>query len=67
MTPPGTVQHGNTTTTTQVTIIVDDIDDNRPVFNEASFHGTLKENSAADIPVTFVTKINVTDADYVSI
>jgi len=65
VTPPGTVQYGISTVTTDVIVVIEDIDDNSPMFNTRSFHGTLKENAAADIPVTFVTKIDVSDADTV--
>ena len=47
-------QYGNTTAETTVTIIIADIDDNKPAFlNTSIFQASVYENSPAGFPIAF--------------
>lgn len=58
-------QYGNTTATTTVTIIVNDIDDNPPVFEETEYIAYVKENTPDDSLLKFNKTITVYDIDQV--
>ncbi|XP_053381728.1 protocadherin Fat 4-like [Mercenaria mercenaria] len=57
--------YGITTTSTNVTVTVQDIDDNPPDISESSYYATVAENTPEDVPIKLNTTIVVTDIDQI--
>ncbi|KAH3869731.1 hypothetical protein DPMN_032900, partial [Dreissena polymorpha] len=56
-------QYGNSTAETNVTITINDLDDNAPKFNQSIYTGTILENSGVDVAIQISGDIYVSDAD----
>lgn len=64
----GSANHGPTTTSTLVTITVEDINDNKPEFNANTYTAKILENMQDGVPVTLTgvtTTMSVSDKDQV--
>ncbi|KAL8565515.1 hypothetical protein ACOMHN_049491 [Nucella lapillus] len=60
---PGKQQGGKTTATTQVSITVDDINDNAPQFQQNVYYARVQENTPRGVPITVNGTIKVSDKD----
>lgn len=60
---PGKQQGGETTATTQVSITVQDINDNAPQFAQSVYYATVLENTPRGVPITVKGTIKVSDKD----
>lgn len=70
MVQPGDPNLGSTTTSTLVTITVEDVNDNKPEFNSPVYTATVLENMQDGVPVTLTgttTTMSVSDKDQVSV
>ncbi|XP_060593837.1 cadherin-23-like [Ruditapes philippinarum] len=58
-------QFGNTTAITDVTISVEDINDNLPKFGSTTYNATIQENTPKNVPITLLSpaEIMIYDAD----
>ncbi|XP_050394981.1 cadherin-23 isoform X6 [Patella vulgata] len=62
--PANQVNNGLTTASTLVTITVEDVNDNSPVFNKINYKAQILENMQNGVPVTFVNDVmRVSDID----
>ncbi|XP_076459464.1 cadherin-23-like isoform X2 [Babylonia areolata] len=59
----GRMQYGPTTATTQVSITVQDVNDNGPVFGRSLYYATVQENTPVGVPIAITNTVNVTDSD----
>lgn len=59
-------QFGVSTATTKVTIMVEDVNDNKPLFNYPSIAARMMENMPKTTPITFDNILQVSDNDQVS-
>jgi hypothetical protein len=62
-------QFGNTTAITDVTITVEDVNDNLPKFGSTTYNATIQENTPKNVPITLLSpaEIMIYDADQVSL
>lgn len=62
-------QEGNTTTVTEVTVIILDVNDNSPQFNNQTYNASLQENTPEGVPITLTDPVSmiVSDIDQVNI
>ncbi|XP_053381734.1 protocadherin Fat 4-like [Mercenaria mercenaria] len=58
-------QYGNTTATTEVTITVEDLNDNPPKFGNETYMAKVQENTPEGVPITLIgsSGITIDDAD----
>ncbi|XP_052265663.1 cadherin-23-like isoform X2 [Dreissena polymorpha] len=56
-------QYGNTSAETNVTIIINDLDDNFPTFNQSIYTGSIFENSGEGVAIQIHGGIYVSDKD----